>query len=170
MQSIVRRATAARLPLHKASHSVVYNFNLTAARRASPNFVPTRNMSLSFVSTPDAPPAVGPYAQAVKAGNLLFVSGSLGIDPAIGKLVDGGLEAQTKQALKNLKTIIEAGGATIDKVAKTTVFLADMNDFAAMNAIYAEFFGDHKPSRSTVQVARLPLDGRFEIECIVSLA
>ncbi|KZT72857.1 endoribonuclease L-PSP [Daedalea quercina L-15889] len=124
-------------------------------------------MSLSFVSTPDAPAAVGPYNQAVKAGNLLFVSGSLGINPATGKLVDGGLEAQTKQALKNLKTVIEAGGGAIDKVVKTTVFLADMNDFAAMNAIYAEFFGGHKPSRSAVQVARLPLDGRFEIECIV---
>ncbi|KAH9837230.1 Endoribonuclease L-PSP/chorismate mutase-like protein [Rhodofomes roseus] len=169
MQSIARCATAAAcLPLHRASRSAVQN--LTTAQRFAPSFVPIRKMSLSIVSTPDAPAAVGPYNQAIKAGNLLFASGSLGINPATGKLVDGGVEAQTKQALKNMKTVIEAGGATIDKVVKTTVFLADMNDFAAMNAIYAEFFGGHKPARSAVQVARLPLDGRFEIECIVSLA
>ncbi|TFY55021.1 hypothetical protein EVJ58_g8520 [Rhodofomes roseus] len=169
MQSIARCATAAaRLPLHRASRSAVQN--LTTAQRFAPSFVLIRKMSLSIVSTPDAPAAVGPYNQAIKAGNLLFASGSLGINPATGKLVDGGVEAQTKQALKNMKTVIEAGGATIDKVVKTTVFLADMNDFAAMNAIYAEFFGGHKPARSAVQVARLPLDGRFEIECIVSLA
>ncbi|KZT02235.1 YjgF-like protein [Laetiporus sulphureus 93-53] len=124
-------------------------------------------MSLSFVSTTNAPAAVGPYNQAVKAGNLLFVSGSLGIDPATGKLVPGGVEEQTEQALKNMKTIIEAGGSDVSKVVKTTVFLKSMDDFTTMNGIYARFFNGHKPARSAVQVAKLPLDGLFEIECIV---
>jgi len=137
---------------------------------ASTSHIATRRMSLSFVSTADAPAAVGPYNQAVKVGDLLFVSGSLGIDPTTGKLVSGGVEAQTEQALKNMKTIIEAGGSTVNKVVKTTVFLQSMDDFAVMNGLYAKFFGEHKPARSAVQVARLPLGGLFEIECIVSLA
>ncbi|KAI0931241.1 hypothetical protein AcW1_001305 [Taiwanofungus camphoratus] len=126
--------------------------------------------SLSPVSTTNAPAAVGPYSQAIRVGDLLFVSGSLGIDPSIGKMVSGGIEAQTEQALKNMKTIIEAAGSEIGKVVKTTVFLHSMDDFAVMNGIYASFFGNHKPARSAVQVARLPLNGLFEIECIVSLA
>ncbi|KAI0829080.1 YjgF-like protein [Trametes gibbosa] len=130
----------------------------------------TTHASLSLVSTPNAPAAVGPYTQAVRVGDLLFLSGSLGLDPAVGKLVEGGVEAQAKQALKNLKAVVEAGGSEVGKVVKTTVFLADMNDFKAVNAIYSEFFGSHKPARSAVQVARLPLDALFEIEAIVSVA
>ncbi|KAI0801469.1 Endoribonuclease L-PSP/chorismate mutase-like protein [Fomes fomentarius] len=126
--------------------------------------------SLSLVSTPNAPAAVGPYTQAVRVGDLLFLSGSLGLDPATGKLVEGGVEAQAKQALKNLKVIVEAGGSELGKVVKTTVFLQNMDDFKPVNAIYSDFFGNHKPARSAVQVARLPLDALFEIEAIVSLA
>ncbi|OSX67124.1 hypothetical protein POSPLADRAFT_1127521, partial [Postia placenta MAD-698-R-SB12] len=118
----------------------------------------------------DAPAAVGPYNQAVKVGDLLFLSGSLGIDPATGKLVEGGIEAQTKQALKNMKIILEAGGGSVAKVVKTTVFLQSMDDFVVVNGIYAEFFEGHRPARSAVQVARLPLGGLFEIECIVRYA
>jgi len=124
---------------------------------------------LSLVSTTDAPAAVGPYTQAVKVGQLLFLSGSLGLDPAVGKLVEGGVEAQTAQALKNMKVVLEAGGSELGKVVKTTVFLADMNDFVVVNGIYSSFFGNHKPARSAVQVARLPLNALFEIECIASL-
>ncbi|CAL1693945.1 unnamed protein product [Somion occarium] len=125
--------------------------------------------SLSLVSTSNAPAAVGPYTQAIKLGDLLFLSGSLGIDPAVGKLVDGGVEAQAEQALKNLKAVLEAGGSELGKVVKTTVFLASMDDFVPVNTIYAKFFGNHKPARSAVQVARLPLNALFEIECIASL-
>ncbi|KAI0714573.1 Endoribonuclease L-PSP/chorismate mutase-like protein [Earliella scabrosa] len=129
----------------------------------------TTHASLSLVSTSNAPGAVGPYSQAVRLGNLLFCSGSLGLDPSTGKMVEGGVEAQATQALKNLKAIVEEGGGELGKVVKTTVFLHNMDDFKAVNAIYAAFFGDHKPARSAVQVARLPLDALFEIEAIVSL-
>ncbi|RPD64566.1 YjgF-like protein [Lentinus tigrinus ALCF2SS1-6] len=129
----------------------------------------TTHPSLSLVSTASAPAAVGPYTQAIRVGDLLFCSGSLGLDPSTGKLVEGGVEAQARQALKNMKAIIEAGGSEVGKVVKTTVFLHSMDDFKPVNAIYAEFFGDHKPARSAVQVARLPLDTLFEIEAIVSL-
>ncbi|KIP03828.1 hypothetical protein PHLGIDRAFT_222879 [Phlebiopsis gigantea 11061_1 CR5-6] len=125
--------------------------------------------SLTVVSTPNAPAAVGPYSQGVKVGDLLFASGSLGLDPAVGKMVEGGVEAQAEQALKNMKTIVEAGGSEVGKIVKTTVFLANMDDFVAVNAIYSRFFGEHKPARSAVQVARLPLNALFEIECIASL-
>ncbi|KAL6307789.1 translation initiation inhibitor [Sparassis latifolia] len=130
----------------------------------------TTHASLSPISTTNAPAAVGPYSQAIRAGDLLFVSGSLGIDPSSGKMVAGGVEAQAEQALKNMKSIIEVAGGEVGRVAKTTVFLQSMDDFKVMNGIYEKFFGGHKPARSAVQVARLPLDGLFEIECIVSLA
>ncbi|KAI1791967.1 translation initiation inhibitor [Ganoderma leucocontextum] len=126
--------------------------------------------SLSAVSTSNAPAAVGPYNQAIKVGDLLFCSGSLGLDPSTGKLVEGGVEAQAKKALENLKAVVEAGGGELGKVVKTTVFLHNMDDFKAVNAIYAEVFGNHRPARSAVQVARLPLDALFEIEAIVSVA
>ncbi|KAH9949327.1 translation initiation inhibitor [Amylocystis lapponica] len=122
--------------------------------------------SLGLISTPNAPPAGGPYTQAIRVGKLLFVSGSLGIDPVSNKFVSGGVAEQAEQALKNLKAVVEAGGSTVGQVVKTTVFLADMNDFATINEVYARFFAGHKPARSCVQVARLPLDGRFEIEAI----
>ncbi|PCH34182.1 YjgF-like protein [Wolfiporia cocos MD-104 SS10] len=171
MQTAIRcAARASRLPALRASRSPLQILPRVAPTTSRLNLTINRSMSLSFVSTTDAPAAVGPYNQGVKVGDLLFVSGSLGINPATGKMVEGGLEAQTEQALKNMKTIIEVGGGSISKVVKTTVFLADMNDFQTMNGIYAKFFEGHKPARSAVQVARLPLDARFEIECIVSLA
>ncbi|EIW63738.1 YjgF-like protein [Trametes versicolor FP-101664 SS1] len=123
--------------------------------------------SLSLVSTPNAPAAVGPYTQAVRVGSLLFLSGSLGLNPATGKMVEGGVEEQAKQALQNMKAIIEAGGSEVGKVVKTTVFLKNMEDFKAVNAVYSAFFGNHTPARSAVEVARLPLDALFEIEAIV---
>ncbi len=122
-------------------------------------------MKIKKVNTEKAPAAVGPYSQAVIAGNYIFVSGSLGIDPSTGKLKEK-LEDQVTQALINMKNILASEGIGIEKVVKTTVFLADMNDFQGMNKIYAEFFGDTKPARSTVEVARLPLDAKFEIEAI----
>ncbi|KAH9884627.1 Endoribonuclease L-PSP/chorismate mutase-like protein [Cubamyces lactineus] len=144
------------------------------SRTSSLQFHASRTMSthpsLSLISTPDAPAAVGPYTQAVRVGDFIFLSGSLGLDPATGKMVEGGVEAQARQALKNMKAIIEASGSEIGKVVKTTVFLHSMDDFKAVNAVYTEFFGEHKPARSAVQVARLPLDALFEIEGIVSVA
>ncbi|KAK7680531.1 hypothetical protein QCA50_016312 [Cerrena zonata] len=129
----------------------------------------TTHPSLTLVSTANAPAAVGPYTQAVKLGDLLFLSGSLGLDPAVGKLVEGGVEAQAEQALKNMKAVLEAGGSELGKVVKTTVFLADMDHFVAVNGVYSKYFDGHKPARSAVQVARLPLNALFEIECIASL-
>ena len=120
---------------------------------------------MDTIATDQAPAAIGPYAQAVRAGNWVFCSGQLGIDPANGHLTDG-VENQTQQALRNLNAVLAATGLTLGHVAKTTIFLADMADFKAVNAIYAQAFGDHKPARATVQVARLPLDARVEIECI----
>ncbi|CDO77285.1 hypothetical protein BN946_scf184753.g35 [Trametes cinnabarina] len=152
-----------RYPYPAVASSFAPEVKLNAARTMS------THPSLSPVSTPNAPAAVGPYTQAVRVGDLLFLSGSLGLDPATGKMVDGGVEAQAKQALQNMKAIIEAGGSEVGKVVKTTVFLQSMDDFKAVNAVYSEFFGNHKPARSAVQVARLPLDALFEIEAIVSM-
>ncbi|KAF9067279.1 Endoribonuclease L-PSP/chorismate mutase-like protein [Rhodocollybia butyracea] len=125
--------------------------------------------SLSIVSTPEAPGAIGPYSQAIKVGDLLFASGCIPIDPASGEIVKGGVEEQAKQALKNLTAVVTAGGSGMGKVVKTTVFLKDMNDFGAVNGVYAAAFGDHKPARSLVEVSRLPKDVLFEVECIASL-
>jgi 2-iminobutanoate/2-iminopropanoate deaminase len=122
------------------------------------------------VATAAAPAAIGPYSQAVKAGGFLFVSGQIPLDPATGGLVDGDVRAQTRRVLENLGGIITAAGASFDRVVKTTVYLVDMNDFAAMNEIYATFFGTPAPARATVQVGRLPKDVRVEIDAIVSLA
>jgi|SRR3954453_14731569 2-iminobutanoate/2-iminopropanoate deaminase len=121
------------------------------------------------VSTDKAPAAIGPYSQAIKAGNLLFLSGQIPIDPQTGNLVDGGIEPQTRQVFQNIAKILEAGGATFDHVVSAGVFLADMNDFARMNAIYAEFFTSPAPARATVQVARLPKDCLVEIQVVASL-
>ena len=122
------------------------------------------------VSTPAAPAAVGPYSQAIVVERFVYTAGQVGLDPRTGKLVLGGLEAETRQALANLSAILEAAGAGLSRVVKTTVFLADMRDFPAMNAIYAEAFGDHRPARSTVQAAALPLGARVEIEAVGHLA
>ena len=118
------------------------------------------------IATDNAPRAIGPYSQAVRAGNLVFASGQIPIDPATGEFVPGGIAEQTEQVLKNLTAVFSAGGVGMDQVVKTTVFLADMNDFTAMNEIYARFFGEAPPARATVQAARLPRDARVEIEAI----
>src|SRR5688572_9363160 len=118
------------------------------------------------VATESAPKAIGPYSQAIRAAGLLFVSGQIPIDPATGALVDGDIAAQTHRVFANLKAILEAGGATFDRVVRTTVYLADMNDFAAMNEVYASYFSSPAPARATVQAARLPRDARVEIDVI----
>jgi 2-iminobutanoate/2-iminopropanoate deaminase len=121
------------------------------------------------VSSPQAPPAIGPYSQAIRAGGFLFVSGQIPLDPATGTMVDGDLAAQTHRVFKNLSAILAAAGASFDNVVKTTVYLADMNDFPAMNEIYATYFSTPAPARATVQAARLPRDARVEIDLIASL-
>ena len=119
------------------------------------------------ISTDKAPPAMGPYSQAIVAGNLVFCAGQLGLDPTTRQIVSGDIKAQTKRVLDNLAAVLEAAGSGLDRVTKTTVFLEDMSEFAAMNEVYAERFGTHRPARSTVQVAKLPgTGGRVEIECI----
>ena len=122
------------------------------------------------VSTPSAPQAIGPYSQGVRAGSLLFVSGQVPIDPATGNIIEGDIAAQTHRVLQNIGEILKAGGASFDHVVRTTVFLADMNDFAAMNAVYATYFTAPAPARATVQVSRLPRDARVEIDVIASFA
>jgi len=121
------------------------------------------------ISTGKAPAAVGPYSQAIRAGELLFVSGQLGIDPATGKLVDGGIEKQTEQALRNVESIVEAAGSDLDAVVKATVFLQNMSDFTFMNGVYSSFFESDPPARAAFEVAQLPLGGLVEIEAIVHL-
>lgn len=118
------------------------------------------------ISTENAPGAIGPYSQAVKTGNLVFCSGQIPINPSTGEFVSSDVAEQTRQVLVNLSAVLEAAETNLNNVVKTTVFLADMNDFAAMNEVYAEFFSENKPARATVQAARLPRDARVEIECI----
>ena len=120
------------------------------------------------VSTPSAPKAIGPYSQAIRAGSLLFVSGQVPIDPATGQIVNGDIAAQTHRVFQNIGEILTAGGASFDHVVRTTVFLADMNDFTAMNEAYATYFTAPAPARATVQVSRLPKDARVEIDVIAS--
>ena len=122
-----------------------------------------------IVSTENAPGAIGPYSQAIKANGMLFCSGQIPIDPATGEFVEGGVAEQTEQVFKNLVAVLNAGGTSLEGVVKTTVFLADMNDFAAMNEVYGRYFDTNKPARATVQAARLPRDARVEIECIAIL-
>jgi 2-iminobutanoate/2-iminopropanoate deaminase len=122
------------------------------------------------VSTQAAPAAIGPYSQAIRAGDFLFVSGQIPLDPATGALVDGDVRAQTRRVLENLSAVVAAGGASLDRVVKTTVYLVDMNDFPAMNEVYATFFGAPAPARATVQVGRLPKDVRVEIDAVAHLA
>lgn len=121
------------------------------------------------ISTSDAPGAIGPYSQAIKAGGFVFCSGQIPIDTATGEFVSGGVAEQTEQVLKNLSAVLKAAGATLESVVKTTVFLADMNDFTAMNDVYAKYFSSNKPARATVQAARLPRDARVEIECVATV-
>ena len=118
------------------------------------------------VSTPSAPKAIGPYSQAIRAGSLLFVSGQVPIDPATGQIVNGDIAAQTHRVFQNIGEILKAGGASFDHVVRTTVFLADMDDFSAMNEAYATYFTTPAPARATVQVSRLPKDARVEIDVV----
>ena len=121
------------------------------------------------IHTDSAPAAIGPYSQAIQIGDLLFVSGQVPIDPDTGAVVEGDIQAQARQSLNNVKAILNAAGTNMGAVVKTTVFLADMNDFAAMNEVYAQFFQTPYPARSAVQVARLPKDVKVEIEAIAQL-
>ena len=126
-------------------------------------------MSIGFVSTPNAPRAIGPYSQATRANGLLFTAGQVGFDPATGELVDGGISEQTERVLANIRAILEAERLDLSTVVKTTVYLVDMADFAAMNTVYAKVFGDHRPARSTVAVAALPRGARVEIDALAVL-
>jgi 2-iminobutanoate/2-iminopropanoate deaminase len=121
------------------------------------------------VTTASAPKAIGPYSQAIRAGSLLFVSGQVPIDPETGNLVDGDIATQTRRVFDNIGAILKAAHGTFDQVVRTTVYLADMNDFAAMNEVYGTYFSSPAPARATVQVARLPKDARVEIDVIASL-
>jgi 2-iminobutanoate/2-iminopropanoate deaminase len=121
------------------------------------------------VSTNNAPGAIGPYSQAIVAGGMVFVSGQIPIDPVTGNFVSENVVEQTEQVLKNLSEVLLAAGSDLGRVVKTTVFLADMNDFAAMNEVYATFFDSNKPARATVQAARLPRDAKVEIDCIATI-
>jgi 2-iminobutanoate/2-iminopropanoate deaminase len=123
-------------------------------------------MKKTSIKSEHAPAAIGPYSPAVVANGFVFTAGQTGSDPATKKLVEGGISEQTRQTLKNVKAVLEAAGVGLENVVKTTVFLADMNDFSAMNAVYGEFFPEPYPARSTVQVARLPGDALVEIETI----
>ena len=124
---------------------------------------------MDIVSTDKAPGAIGPYSQAVKVNGLVFCSGQIPIDPATGSFVSEEIAEQTEQVLKNLNAVLESAGSGLDRVVKTTVFLADMDDFAAMNEVYSKYFDINKPARATVQAARLPRDAKVEIECVAVL-
>jgi len=122
----------------------------------------------SAVSAADAPKAIGPYSHAVRTGQLLFVSGQVPIDPATGELVDGDITVQTARVMNNLDAVLKAGGLSFKDVVRTTIFLADMADFAAVNSVYGTFFSEPYPARATVQVARLPKNARVEIDAIAA--
>jgi len=122
-----------------------------------------------IISTEKAPKAIGPYSQAIRTDNFVVTAGQVGLDPVSMELVDGGIEAQTRQVLTNLKHILESADSGLNFVVKTTVFLQDMRDFANMNSVYAEFFPENPPARSTVQVAALPKNALVEIECVALL-
>ena len=124
-------------------------------------------MRKKVVHTEKAPKAIGPYSQAIRTDSFIFTAGQVGLDPSTGELVAGTVEEQTRQALSNLRNVIEAAGSSMDNVVKTTVFLKDMADFPKMNAIYAEFFGENPPARSTVAVVALPKGGLVEVEAVV---
>lgn len=123
----------------------------------------------SIVSTAKAPKAIGPYSQAVRLNGMVYTAGQIGLDPETMQIVDGGIEAQTLQVMTNLKHVLEAAGSDMQHVVKTTVFLADMDDFVAMNTIYGQFFPENPPARSTVAVAALPKGARVEVEVVAVL-
>lgn len=119
-----------------------------------------------IIKTERAPNAIGPYSQAVHAGGFIFCSGQIPLDPQTGRFVEGGIEAQTEQVFRNLMAVLEAAGSSLDRIVKTTVFLSNLNDFGAMNEVYARFLGENCPARSTVEASRLPRDAGIEIEAI----
>ena len=123
-------------------------------------------MKKEIIVSEKAPKALGPYSVAVKAGNLVYTAGQLGLDPGTGEFAPGGIEGETRQALENLKNVLESAGSSLENVIKTTVFLRDMDEFTAMNGVYGQFFTEKFPARSAVQVARLPKDGAVEIEAV----
>src|SRR6185436_7362427 len=155
--------------------SKVY-INLKSEVQSPHQFTPTREALMytsegkKIVSTDKAPKAIGPYSQAIRTENLVFTAGQLGLDPATMELVPDGIEAQTRQALTNLKHVLETADSGLNFVVKTTVFLQDMSDFPKMNLVYSEFFPENPPARSTVQVAALPKGGLVEIECMALLS
>jgi 2-iminobutanoate/2-iminopropanoate deaminase len=126
-------------------------------------------MSKDVISTPRAPAAIGPYSQAVRSANLLFLSGQIPLDPATGQLVDGDISLQTERVLKNLGAVLEAAGSSLEKVLKTTVYLRDITEFGRMNEVYGKFFGEKPPARATVEVARLPRDAAVEIDLVAEV-
>ncbi len=126
-------------------------------------------MSLSQVATKKAPEAIGPYSQAIRAGGFLFTAGQIALDPANGKIVEGGVVAQTERVMQNLTAVLEAAGADWNKVVKTTVFLADLGDFPVFNEVYGRYLGSARPARSTVQVSALPRNALVEIELVAQL-
>jgi 2-iminobutanoate/2-iminopropanoate deaminase len=119
-----------------------------------------------IIKTDNAPQAIGPYSQAVKVNGFIFASGQIPIDPATGQFVEGGIAEQTEQVMKNVSAVLQAAGSSLDRVVKTTVFLADMGEFTAMNEVYGRYFAQEPPARATVEAARLPRDARVEIEAI----
>lgn len=123
-------------------------------------------MALNFLATDKAPGAVGPYSQGVKSGNIIYTSGQLPIDPATGELLKGDIQKEARLALENVKAVIEEGNGKIEDIVKVTVFVTDINNFSLINEVYAEFFGDHKPARSLIEVSKLPKGGDLEIEAI----
>ena len=127
-------------------------------------------MKKTAINTPLGPAAIGPYSQGIRAGNFIFLSGQIPLDPSTGKLIDAAdIASQTRRVLLNIKGVLSAAGASMDNVVRTTVYLKDMNDFAAMNAVYAEFFRVSPPARSTVEASRLPRDAAIELDCIAVL-
>jgi 2-iminobutanoate/2-iminopropanoate deaminase len=126
-------------------------------------------MRAEAIQTTQAPRAIGPYVQAVRAGGFLFLSGQLAIDPPTGKLIGGDIRVQTERVLKNVTAILQAAGSSLSKVVKTTVYLADMDDFQHMNEVYTGFFSEWKPARTTVQVCRLPLGAKLEIDAVATV-
>lgn len=120
----------------------------------------------TIITTDKAPKAIGPYSAGVKVGHFVYTAGQAGLNPQTGKIVDGGIEPETRQTMSNLKYILEAADSSLDQVVKTTVFLRDMNDFGAMNGVYAEFFTENPPARSTIQAAALPMGAAVEIEAV----
>lgn len=127
-------------------------------------------MKIEYLATEKAPAAVGPYSQGIKAGQFVFTSGQLPLDPKTGQLVQDDIQTATRVSLENVKAVLAASGATLEDVVKVTVFVKDMNDFGKINEVYAEFFANHKPARSLVEVARLPKDGVIEIEAVAAIA